>query len=55
MTVLTTQRLALRCMRMDDFEFIHSMLSDSETMRFYPKTYDREGAKGGAFPGLRLI
>ncbi len=45
MTILTTQRLTLRCMTMDDLDFIHSMLSDPETMRFYPSTYDRDGAK----------
>ncbi len=32
-------------MTMDDLDFIHSMLSDPKTMRFYPSTYDRDGAK----------
>lgn len=40
--ILETRRLFLREMRLQDLDFIASMLSDAEVMRFYPKNYSRE-------------
>lgn len=41
-TVLATERLTLREMTLDDLEFVASMLSHPEVMRYYPKQYSRE-------------
>lgn len=43
--VLTTNRLTLREMRLDDLDFVASMLAHPEVMRFYPKCYSREEAE----------
>jgi RimJ/RimL family protein N-acetyltransferase len=39
--VLETERLTLREMTIDDLDFLHSMLSHPEVMRYYPKCYSR--------------
>ncbi|TWU20837.1 GNAT family N-acetyltransferase [Bythopirellula polymerisocia] len=41
---LTTDRLGFRVMAPADLDFLAEMLSDSETMRFYPNLLDRKGA-----------
>ena len=41
-----TERLRFRRQDMDDAAFIHSLLSDPEHMRFYPRTYSLEEARG---------
>ena len=41
-----TERLRFRRHDMDDAPFIHSLLSDPEHMRFYPRTYSLEEARG---------
>lgn len=45
MMILKTHRLILRKMTLDDLDFIHSIISDPETMRFYPAPFDFEGTK----------
>jgi RimJ/RimL family protein N-acetyltransferase len=41
--ILTTDRLSLREMSLDDdLDFIYSILSHPEVMRFYPKCYSRD-------------
>ncbi len=42
--LLTTSRLGLREMTMDDLDFMATMLGDQEVTRFYPKAYSREEA-----------
>ncbi|MGI8520640.1 MAG: GNAT family N-acetyltransferase [Actinomycetota bacterium] len=41
-----TERLRFRRHDMDDAPFIHSLLSDPEHMRYYPRTYSLEEARG---------
>jgi RimJ/RimL family protein N-acetyltransferase len=43
--VLTTDRLTLREMGLDDLDFVAAMLGDPEVMRFYPRLYSREEAR----------
>jgi RimJ/RimL family protein N-acetyltransferase len=43
-TILETPRLRLREMSLDDLDFVASMLSHPEVMRFYPKLYSRDEA-----------
>jgi RimJ/RimL family protein N-acetyltransferase len=43
--ILTTPRLVLRELSLDDLDFMCQMLGDTEVMRFYPQTYDRDGAQ----------
>lgn len=43
--IIVTDRLALRRFEERDIDKLYEMLSDPQTMRFYPKTYDREGAQ----------
>jgi [ribosomal protein S5]-alanine N-acetyltransferase len=43
--ILTTPRLILREMSLDDLDFVAAMLADPEVMQFYPKCYSREEAK----------
>ncbi len=38
--ILETERLSLRELTMDDFEAWHQILSDKETMQYYPKAFD---------------
>jgi RimJ/RimL family protein N-acetyltransferase len=42
-SILETQRLLLRELLPDDAESLAHILSDPETMRFYPAPYDRQG------------
>lgn len=41
-----TERLHFRRLDMDDAAFIHSLLSDSEHMRYFPRTYSFDEARG---------
>jgi ribosomal-protein-alanine N-acetyltransferase len=43
--ILETKRLSLREMSLDDLDFVATMLSDPEVMRFYPKSYTRREAQ----------
>ena len=42
-TILETQRLKLREYTADDFDALCEILSDAETMKYYPKPYDAGG------------
>ena len=39
--ILETNRLVLHEMAIDDLDALHKVFSDPETMRFYPKPFDR--------------
>ncbi len=41
--ILETKRLLLREMTDDDFNALKKVISDPETMKYYPKPYDDEG------------
>ncbi|MBE6136595.1 MAG: GNAT family N-acetyltransferase [Erysipelotrichaceae bacterium] len=41
--VLVTERLILREMRNSDFDALEKIISDPETMKYYPAPYDEEG------------
>ena len=43
--VLETERLIVREYTMDDFDALYEILSDAETMKYYPKPYDEEGVR----------
>jgi [ribosomal protein S5]-alanine N-acetyltransferase len=43
--ILTTPRLVLREMAMEDLDFVAAMLADPEVMRYYPKCYSRDEAR----------
>ena len=43
MMELATQRLVLREMTDADFDALYAILSDPETMRYYPRPYDEAG------------
>jgi ribosomal-protein-alanine N-acetyltransferase len=45
MTILKTSRLTLREFTIDDADALATVLSDPETMRFYPAPYDRAGVE----------
>ena len=45
MTILETERLALRPYTQDDFDALYEILSDPETMKHYPKPYDAKGTQ----------
>ena len=40
---IETSRLVLREMTEDDFDALYAILSDPETMKYYPKPYDEAG------------
>jgi len=40
---LETKRLILRETSFDDFDLLYEILSDKETMKYYPKPYDKDG------------
>lgn len=44
--ILETERLILREMTDDDFDGLYEILSDAETMKFYPKPFDKEKVRG---------
>jgi RimJ/RimL family protein N-acetyltransferase len=46
MTILETPRLRLRKLCPDDLENLFEILSDPETMQFYPRPYCKEEVKG---------
>ena len=43
MTILETSRLRIRPYTPADFDDLYAILSDSETMQYYPKLYDSAG------------
>ena len=43
--ILETDRLVLREMTMDDFSSLKRVISDKETMKYYPYPYDDNGVK----------
>ena len=43
--ILETKRLILREMTDDDFDSLKKILSDPETMKYYPKLYDDNGVQ----------
>lgn len=43
--ILETERLLLREYTADDFDALHKILSDPETMRHYPAPYDEAGTR----------
>jgi len=45
MQILETTRLVLREFRPDDSDALARVISDPETMRFYPSAYDRAGVE----------
>ena len=53
MPVLETSRLILREFRTDDADALARVLSDPETMRFYPAAYDRAGVENWIARNLR--
>ena len=53
MPVLETSRLILREFRTDDADALALVLSDPETMRFYPAAYDRAGVENWIARNLR--
>ncbi|MBR2435445.1 MAG: GNAT family N-acetyltransferase [Lentisphaeria bacterium] len=42
---LHTNRLIIREYTMDDFDALYEILSDAETMKYYPKPYDEAGVR----------
>lgn len=45
MQVFQTKRLILRHLKIDDTQLLHEILSDKETMIFYPATYSIDAVK----------
>ena len=43
--ILQTKRLILREYTQEDFNDLLSILSDPETMKYYPKPYDEKGCQ----------
>ena len=43
--ILKTKRLKLREYNLNDFNELYKILSDKETMKYYPKPYDEKGTK----------
>ena len=43
--ILQTNRLILREYTQEDFNDLLSILSDPETMKYYPKPYDEKGCQ----------
>ncbi len=41
--VIETKRLILREYTMEDFDALYEIISDAETMKHYPKPYDKDG------------
>lgn len=42
---IETERLRFREIKQDDFDNLKDIISDSETMKYYPKPYDDEGVQ----------
>jgi RimJ/RimL family protein N-acetyltransferase len=53
MHIAETSRLVLRELRLDDARALALVLSDAETMRFYPAPYDRAGVEEWIARNLR--
>lgn len=45
MSIIETERLFLRELKLSDTEQLANILSDSETMQYYPEPFDREKVK----------
>ena len=45
MIIIETERLILREYTQDDFDALYEILSDGETMKHYPKPYDKKGVQ----------
>ena len=43
--IIETERLRIRPYSMDDFAALYEILSDRETMKYYPKPYDEDGVR----------
>jgi len=43
--IIETKRLILRDMTEDDYDSLHAILTDAETMKHYPKPYDDAGVR----------
>ena len=43
--IIETERLRIRPYSMDDFVALYEILSDRETMKYYPKPYDEDGVR----------
>jgi RimJ/RimL family protein N-acetyltransferase len=43
--IIETERLRIRPYSMDDFDALYEILSDRETMKYYPKPYDEDGVR----------
>ena len=41
--ILETERLIIREYTPSDFDALYEILSDAETMKYYPKPYDENG------------
>jgi len=50
---LVSKRLGLRQLELSDADYLFEILSDSETMRFYPKTYSKEEVEGWISKSMR--
>ncbi|MFG0331460.1 MAG: GNAT family N-acetyltransferase [Phycisphaerales bacterium] len=44
--IISTERLSLREVQLDDLEFVASMLGDPEVVRFWPAAFSRDDARG---------
>ena len=42
---METERLIIREYTLDDFAALYEILSDAETMKYYPKPYDENGVR----------
>lgn len=43
--IIETTRLRIREYTMDDFDGLYAILSDAETMKYYPRPYDENGTR----------
>ncbi len=43
--IIETARLMIREYTMDDFDGLYEILSDTETMKYYPRPYDENGTR----------
>lgn len=52
--IIETEKLGLREFTMEDLKVWHAILSDSETMKYYPKPFDEEKTKSWIERNLNL-
>ena len=45
MMIIETKRLRIREYTPEDFNALYDIISDAETMKYYPKPYDKEGTQ----------